>query len=216
MRAPRRRFAAALHFVMTPRRRFAAALRFAIAVLCAACGASSPRAPSTPTPLPQLDAARPELAAFGQRLYRALALGRLEAVTFDAVALDRLLLPAAGRRALAMRAQVPGPRRLPPDETAVWAGARYAEICVQQGRAEPRDGALGLRAPGFVFERALIVGREPGGGALAGWVEGAFLHTDAGFGALSLDRVEAPRRDHADLQLAVCELRARPPDPKPL
>jgi hypothetical protein len=55
-----------------------------------------------------------------------------------------------------------------------------------------------------------------GGGALAGWVEGQFLHTDAGFGALRLDRVEAPRRDHADLELAICELRARAGDHKPL
>ena len=62
---------------------------------------------------------------------------------------------------------------------------------------------------------ALVVGHEPGGGALAGWVEGEFLNTDAGFGALSLERVETPRRDHADLQLAVCELRARARDPKP-
>jgi hypothetical protein len=189
---------------------------FAIAVLCAGCGASSARAPSRPAPLPQLDVAKPVLAEFGQRLYSALAHGRLEEVTFDDAALDRLLLPSAGSRALAMRAQVPGPRRLPPDESARWAGARYAEICVQQGRAEPRGGALGLRAPGFVFERALIVGREPGGGALAGWVEGEFLHTDAGFGALILERVEAPRRDHADLELAVCELRARRVDPKRL
>jgi hypothetical protein len=140
--------------------------------------------------------------------------GRPAEVAFDEKTLDRLLLPDAGRRALALRAQMPGPRSLPSDQSALWAGARYAEICVQQGRAEPRAGSLGLRAPGFVFERALVVGREPGGGSLAGWVEGAFLHTDAGFGALTLERVEAPRRDHADLELAVCELRARAPEHK--
>jgi hypothetical protein len=189
-------------------------LVIALALLYAGCGASAARGPSTPAPLPQLDVARPVLAAFGQRLYRALAQGRPQDVAFDDAALGRLLLPHADLRALALRAQMPGPRRLPSEQRQVWAGARYAEICVQQGRAEPRGGALGLRAPGFVFERALVVGREPGGGALAGWVEGEFLHTDAGFGALSLERVEVPRRDHADLELAVCELRAGAGDHK--
>lgn len=189
-------------------------LIIAIAVLCTGCGASAARAPSTPTPLPQLDVAKPALAAFGQRLYSALSHGRPEEITFDEAALSRLLLPPADLRAQALRAQMPGPRRLPREQSAVWAGARYAEICVQQGRSEPRGGSLGLRAPGFVFERALVVGREPGGGALAGWVEGEFLHTDAGFGALSLERVEVPRRDHADLELAVCELRAGASDHK--
>jgi hypothetical protein len=187
-----------------------------IAVLCAGCGAPAVRAPSTPAPLPQLDVAKPVLAAFGQRLYRALSQGRPLDVAFDEAALSRLLLPPADLRALALRAQMPGPRRLPKDQSDVWAGARYAEICVQQGRAEPRGGSLGLRAPGFVFERALLVGREPGGGALAGWVEGEFLHTDAGFGALSLESVEVPRRDHADLELAICELRAGASDHKHL
>jgi hypothetical protein len=99
------------------------------------------------------------------------------------------------------------PVTLSADARALLRSARYAGLCIQQGRAEPSGGSLGLRAPGFVFERALLIGRDGGGGAVASWVEGRFLHTDAGFGALSLERVEAPRRDHADLELADCELR---------
>jgi hypothetical protein len=93
--------------------------------------------------------------------------------------------------------------------------ARYAGLCVQQGRSEPSGGPIGLRAPGFVFERALLIGREPDGGPVASWVEGEFLNTDAGFGALTLERVEPPRRDHADLELAQCEIRVGPVEHKP-
>jgi hypothetical protein len=163
----------------------------------------------------QPQSAEPALARFGARLYAALARGKPLEVVFDDAALHRLLVPEAERIALARRARTPGPLRLPETERALWAQARYAEICIQQGRAEPRAGTLGLRAPGFVFERALLVGHEPGGGALAAWVEGEFLHTDAGFGALTLERIETPRRDHSDLELAVCELRARAQDLKP-
>jgi len=186
-------------------------------VVVAGCGASAAPAsgPTKPLPLSQLQSAEPALARFGQRLYAALARGKPFEIAFDAGGLRNLLLPEAEHVALVRRAQTPGPLSLPESERALWAQARYAEICIQQGRVEPRAGTLGLRAPGFVFERALLVGREPGGGALAAWVEGEFLHTDAGFGALSLERIEAPRRDHSDLELAVCELRAQAKDLKP-
>jgi hypothetical protein len=65
---------------------------------------------------------------------------------------------------------------------------------------------LGLRRSGFVFERGLLIGREAGGGQLAGWVEGVFVLTERGFVALEIERVEPPRRDHSDLELAECEL----------
>jgi hypothetical protein len=143
------------------------------------------------------------LDALGQRLYSAVARGLWEEVLFDHVALDALLEPTAASLASTSARTV----ALSPEQRGMWNAARYAGLCVQQGRLEPAAGAVGLRAPGFVFERALLIGREPGGGAIAGWVDGRFLNTDAGFGALSVERVEAPRRDHADLELQVCELR---------
>lgn len=182
---------------------------YLLLVFAAACSGGSPRAPTTPAPLPgQLAQTEAALAEFGARLYDALAQGRPEEVTFRPGALSALLSPEAEHDWLATHAN-PRPGRVPDDDRAMWAAARFAEICVQQGRAEPKGGVLGLRKAGFVFERALLVGRERGGGALAGWVEGQFLFTDAGFGALRLDRVEGPRRDHSDLEIAVCELRAR-------
>jgi hypothetical protein len=132
----------------------------------------------------------------------------LDAVVLDDSVLRALLLPRAADRAIVLRLLALGPRPIAPDERALFSTASYAGICVQQGRSEPPGGALGLRASGFLFERALIVGREPGGGTVASWVEGHFVNTDVGFRALSLERVEPPRRDHADLELAVCELRA--------
>jgi hypothetical protein len=126
----------------------------------------------------------------------------------DACTTRSLLVPAAADRAVAARRIAGGLARIGPDERELLSAATYAGICVQQGRSESAGGTLGLRQPGFLFERALVVGTEPGGGAVASWVEGRFVHTDAGFGALVLERVEPPRRDHADLELAVCELRA--------
>jgi hypothetical protein len=154
--------------------------------------------------------AEESLDAFGRALYAAMAQGHPEAVMFDDAALRAVLLPEAAGRVTSLRL-VAGPAlRLAADARALLQSATYAGLCVQQGRAEPAGGALGLRAPGFVFERALVIGREPGGGPVASWVEGKFLNTDAGFGALSLERVEPPRRDHSDLELAECEMRVGP------
>jgi hypothetical protein len=77
---------------------------------------------------------------------------------------------------------------------------------LQRARIEPAGPPLGLREPGFVAERVLVVGAEPGGGKVAAWVEGSFVLTDQGFFAVSLQRLETPRRDHADLDLAPCDL----------
>jgi hypothetical protein len=184
----------------------------------AACASaqSETRAPTTAQPLPQPAVnAEQSLDAFGRRLYAALAQGHPEAVMFDQTALHAVLLPDAASRVASVRLATGSALRLAADARALLQGATYAGLCVQQGRAEPSGGAIGLRAPGFVFERALVIGREQGGGALASWVEGEFLNTDAGFGALSLERVEPPRRDHADLELAECEMRVGPVEHKP-
>jgi len=187
--------------------------------MLAACASAQTEthAPTTAQPLPQPAAgAEQSLDAFGKKLYAALAQGHPEAVMIDDAALHAVLLPDAARRFASVRLATGGSGlRLAADARALLQSATYAGLCVQQGRAEPSGGPIGLRAPGFVFERALVIGREPGGGALASWVEGEFLNTDAGFGALSLERVEPPRRDHADLELAECEMRVGPREHKP-
>jgi hypothetical protein len=188
---------------------------FSLAALLLACGAAQAGEAREARPLADGAATQRALDDLGRRLYRGLAAGRPDAVVLREPELRALLTPAAAGRAVDVRHGAPGPQALTADERALWSSASYSGICVQQGRVEPADGAVGLRAPGFVFERALIIGREPDGGAIASWVEGRFVHTDAGFGALSLSSVERPRRDHADLELAVCELRAGPDKHKP-
>jgi hypothetical protein len=178
-----------------------------IALLLAACASGTP-APS-PRELPS-DAGQRDrvLATFGQQLYTALSSGRFDDVIANDRTRDALLRPEAARR--------PNPKvtsakhglvlALAPAEQELWGSARYAGLCVQSGRSEPPAGVLGLRQPGFVFERGLLIGREAGGGELAGWVEGVFVLTEQGFVALEIERVEPPRRDHSDLELAECEL----------
>lgn len=186
--------------------------RAALLLACAAqlVGCAGPqsagataRVPHEPRPLPAKEPANAALDAFGRRLYSAVAVGDWHEVLFGDGALSALLQPPAAARATGTSRAV----LLTPEQRGLWSGARYAGICVQQGRLEPASGPAGLRTAGFLFERALLIGREPGGGAIAGWVEGRFLNTDAGFGALLVERVETPRRDHADLELQVCELR---------
>jgi hypothetical protein len=177
--------------------------------MAAGCASARAGMPTAARPLPQ-DQATVErtLDDFGRRLYGALSGARPQGVVLDDDGLRALLRHEAAERAIALRRTAPGLGRITPQERALFSGARYWGICVQQGRAEPGGGPLGLRSPGFLFERALVVGQEPGGGAIASWVEGHFVNTSAGFTALAIERVEPPRRDHADLELAVCELRA--------
>jgi hypothetical protein len=152
---------------------------------------------------------RKELSELGVRLHAALAKGALAQVLLDQDELFAVLAPAAARRVASARAlvRVSEPSQ---DARAQWSSVRFAGLCVQQGRVEPAGGVLGLTQAGFVFERALLEGRDPAGAPLGAWVEGVFLLTERGFFAVALERIEAPRRDHADLELAVCELRAGP------
>jgi hypothetical protein len=68
---------------------------------------------------------------------------------------------------------------------------------------------LGLQADGWIFDRFLLIGRRPSGRRIAAWVEGVFVYTDAGFTALDLERVEEPRWEHSDLEIAPCDLSIR-------
>jgi len=83
--------------------------------------------------------------------------------------------------------------------------ATFSGACFQGLREEPAGTVTGLIEPGWLFERVLLVGQEATG-RVATWLEGEFLWTDAGFGALTILSVEDPRRGHADLELAVCDV----------
>ena len=186
-----------------PKRDPSAAYAMLMLVACA----SAPMAP-TPRALPSDSSERDRvLASFGERLYGAVATGHLEDVVASDRARDALLMPAAAQRTSIELASGKGSEAaVAPSDREVWGSARYAGLCIQSGRHELPSGAIGLSKAGFVFERGLLIGREPAGGELAGWVEGVFVLTQSGFVALEIERIEPPRRDHSDLELAECEL----------
>ncbi|MDD9942180.1 MAG: hypothetical protein OXU20_14135 [Myxococcales bacterium] len=156
---------------------------------------------------PERAAERRQLVTvLGRILKRSIARGTPTDVLFDDVALRQLLLPEYASRAALFRHNALDRFTISPLSRKLLEAARFLGVCVQGARLEPARGVLGLQAPGWVFDRILVVGQESGGGRVAAWVEGSFVHTDAGLGAVHLVRVEAPRRDHADLQLAVCDL----------
>ena len=83
--------------------------------------------------------------------------------------------------------------------------ATFKAACAQ-GVYDATERRFGLRQPGWVIERLLIVAEDPSVGPVAAWVEGIFVLTNRGLGAISIARVEAPRPGHSDLELATCDL----------
>ncbi len=88
-----------------------------------------------------------------------------------------------------------------------WAAASFAGFCAQGAREEPAARGLGLQRPAWVLDRVLVVANL-GGSRSASWLEGRFVYTAQGWKTLSLTRIEQPRRNHADLELAPCDVEA--------
>ncbi len=178
-----------------------------IFALTVACGSVRERGPQSPRPMPEDRANRAAvLDDLGRHLYGLLRRGQPERLLFDDPALGRLVDEASATRLRALRAGTGARLRVEPSRFRILGSARYAGLCLQGARQQPAGGPLGLKADGWVFERVLVVGLQAGGRRLASWVEGAFLLTDAGFGALALTRVEPPRWEHSDLELTTCDM----------
>ncbi len=176
-------------------------------LLLVACVRTASRGPRAPQPMPADRAARAAvLQELGRQLHASLARGAPEQLLFDDAALSRLVDEASATRLRALRVGAGARLRVEPARFRVLGTARYVGVCLQGARQEPAGGPLGLKSQGWVFERALVVGAQPGGRRVASWVEGAFVFTDAGFGALALTRVEPPRWEHSDLELAICDM----------
>lgn len=175
----------------------------------AACG--GPRAasgPTVPRAMPaEVQARHAAMDAFGARLLAALAAGHPAEVVLGDDVLRVLLEGPAATRVAARRATL-GVRLADLESALVRAleGARYLGVCLQDARDEPASGPLGLRSEGWTFRRVLVAAERPGGRRVALWVDGVFLFTDAGFGALDLERVESPRPEHSDLEIAPCDM----------
>lgn len=182
-----------------------------LALLASVCGcggaAPAAQAPTTSRLPPSARADQEAIIdTWGRSLHRAIAEDGLTEVWLDEWALRALLQPEWATRA--SLARMHGRERLSVSAVArgAFGRASYFGVCIQNARVEPAAGPIGLKQAGWVFDRVLVAAREPGGARLAAWVEGAFVLTDQGVGALVIDRVEAPRKEHADLQLAACDL----------
>ena len=184
-------------------------------VFLLACGGSTPEGDTPPT-APSACADRPTspearenaLRTFGQRVYVSLRAGAPERLLYDDVDLEHLLTPEAATRARALRAGLGARLSIDPARFRVLADAEPEAICLQGTRsAPPADPRFGNNAPAWTFERALISGIRPDGRKLGAWVEGSFLYSDVGFGATDLTRVEVPRWEHSDLEIATCDVR---------
>ena len=184
-------------------------MRWVWVVLLVACGASSTevaRVPTVPRAMPPEASEREAvLVELGRRLYAHLAEGSPHAILFGDETLTELLEPDAAVRARAVRV---APLYAHAERLALLQEAQPDSLCIQGG-AEARRGdpPFSLRGAAWTFERALVSGRRPGGRRVALWVEGTFVLTDRGFGAIGLRRVEDPRWEHSDLELATCDVR---------
>lgn len=91
-------------------------------------------------------------------------------------------------------------------------GARLAGWCARGVRVHDPGGAEGFAQPALTVDRLLVVA-EDDRGLVGFWVEGVVLDDD-GWRWLPwvpwADAVEAPRADHSDIALWVCDLERRP------
>lgn len=169
------------------------------------------RRPTTPRVMPdEVPARHAAMDAFGERLFAALAAGRPLDVVLGDDELRALLDGPAATRVAAHRATLGV--RVHGDATHLvraLSGSHYLGVCLQDARDEPAAGPLGLRSDGWTFRRVLVAAERPGGRRIALWVDGLFVFTDAGFGALDLERVESPRPEHSDLEIAPCDMATR-------
>lgn len=184
------------------------ALSWVVGVLIASCGGGAERAAVERTlEVPRSEEARHEiLRRTGAHLYRALREADPGRLLLDDMALRQLLSGEAATRGSILRA--PRGRRLidRPQAFSILQTAAYQGICIQGSRVEPPHSPVGLLRPAWMFDRALVAGRRPSGRRVAVWVEGEFVYTDEGFRAISIGRVEEPRWEHSDLDLAPCDM----------
>lgn len=177
--------------------------------LAACAGPPAPAATTTAMRAPATAEARRSAALeLGRRLYAAVGSGTVEQIVLDDPTLREVLQPEAAGRASVLRLNLGRGLHLPEISRTLLERAPYRGACLQDVRHERAREITGLRAPGWVVRRVLIVGQDSTGGHVAAWVEGTFVFTDGGFRAVLIERVETPRRDHADLQIATCDLRA--------
>lgn len=180
--------------------------------LAGGCGGAAPATDNAGSAgQPGAPLSEPLVDDLGRRLH-ALYGGAPEAtVVLSRDDLERLLEPRAAERVAAQPRLDLGPAVAQGDPLG---GARYLGVCVQGVRLEPPGGPLGLREERWVLDRALVVGIRPGRRRVAAWVEGVFVRTTDGVEAIALQRLERPRWEHSDLDLAPCDMGSGRWDPQ--
>lgn len=179
--------------------------QLAALVLLVACGASSNATHvEHPWTMPRVRAKRLEvLEEFGRRAHRALATASLSAILLDEDGLEAVLDSDGYARFEALRMGL-GARVHLDERHGAFAETEFSGLCVLRSREEDAHAETGLDLPGWIFDRALVVG-DRGGRRLGAWLEGTFLYTDHGIFALDLTRVEEPRSQHSDIELVQCD-----------
>lgn len=186
----------------------AGAVALAVVVVSAAgCAEARHVRVMRPAPWPGQAARNAEIRRFAQRLFAAMVRGRARDSQVADDELSALFEPEHAARLRVMRRSATSPARAARDAYRPFVGTVFDSACIQGATVLPEGGALGLRAPGATFDRILIAGREGGGWRWAAWVEGIFLLTSEGVLLVQASRFESPRRDHADLELAPCDIR---------
>ncbi|HET6339204.1 MAG TPA: hypothetical protein VFG30_38570 [Polyangiales bacterium] len=176
-------------------------------VLLASCATTPPPAAVRPRPLPEGPQARElALGQIGRQLYAALADGEPERLMLDASELKSIFDTDGAMRVLELRDRGTAPGLAAAEQRAAYGGTTYGGVCFDRAREEPAGSSLGLLQPAFVFDRALVVGKQPDHSTVAAWIEGMFMGTGDLVVALVLSRVEAPRREHPDLELLQCDV----------
>lgn len=185
------------------------ALLSLVLVVCdLACAGAGTARPQRTLTAPTEAGERSDLVnRFAARAFGLAQAGRLGELLLDDLSVRDMLRPQAATQVSVLRHNHRSAWSLPALGRQVLAQSEYIGACIQGARVERADGILSLARPAWLFDRMLLVGNYAAGGRVALWVEGIFVRTDLGLRALTLERVEAPRRDHADLELSLCDLR---------
>ncbi len=144
------------------------------------------------------------MRSVGEKVHAALVRGAPEELLVDDFSLRSLVDSESATRYGALRAGIGA--RLSEIDTGLFSDTRFGGACLQGARLEAPGGVVGLVRDGWVFDRILVMGLQPGGRRIGAWVEGVFVDTNEGFVALDLSQVESPRWEHADLDLATCDM----------
>jgi len=187
-------------------------------LLITACGGGQVVDESVPQPGPAPMPTSPEvrravLTVLAEDLFDAVAAADADRLLVPVDELTLILDPEGAQRIEALRMAIHARVELDPARHGAFGHTELHGLCVLGARNEPAHTAIGLKAEGWILERALIVGERPGGQRLGAWFEGTFVYAGGRFRALDLRRVEDPRWEHSDLELVTCDMQVGLGDP---